>query len=81
MDVRRARNQDRDRLLPLIRAYFDFYETPFPAARIVSLLDSLEADESLGIQLVAVAGRPAARLCQSLCLHRHPCRRPDTRHE
>lgn len=54
MDVRRARNQDRDRLLPLIQAYFDFYETPFPAARIVSLLDSLEADESLGIQLVAV---------------------------
>ena len=53
MLVRPSKAADREQLLPLIKGYFDFYQTPFPAAEITTLLDTLQADGSLGIQLVA----------------------------
>jgi GNAT superfamily N-acetyltransferase len=56
MDVRRALDSDREQLIPLIRGYFDFYETPFPLSRITALLHTLAADETLGVQLVAEEG-------------------------
>src|SRR3981081_2553370 len=53
MRVRPATKADRQQLMGLIEGYFDFYRTPFPAANIEALLDTLQADERLGIQLVA----------------------------
>ena len=54
--VRPAIAADRLQLMRLIDAYFDFYRTPFPAARIEALLDTLQNDDRLGIQLVAADG-------------------------
>ncbi|HEY0493225.1 MAG TPA: GNAT family N-acetyltransferase, partial [Candidatus Dormibacteraeota bacterium] len=52
-----ATQADREKLLSLIRGYFDFYQTAFPgAAQMGSLLDRLDTDEGLGIVLVAQEG-------------------------
>ena len=57
MVVRSAEPEDRPQLVELIKGYFAFYRTPFPAAsKIQSLLDLLEQDPGLGVQLVADAG-------------------------
>lgn len=54
MEVRLANRTDRPRLIPLIRAYFDFYRAPQPVdAALQALLDRLEADPARGVQLVA----------------------------
>jgi GNAT superfamily N-acetyltransferase len=54
MTIRPATRADRSQLIPLIRGYFAFYETPFPhPAKITALLDALESDGRLGVQLVA----------------------------
>ena len=57
MVVRPAEREDRPQLLELIKAYFAFYRTPFPAdSKMESLLDLLEQDPGRGVQLVADAG-------------------------
>ncbi len=57
MVVRPAEPEDRPELLNLIKGYFAFYRTLFPAlSKIESLLDRLERDPELGVQLVADAG-------------------------
>ncbi|HVS07996.1 MAG TPA: GNAT family N-acetyltransferase [Candidatus Dormibacteraeota bacterium] len=59
MVVRPAEREDRSQLLELIKGYFAFYRTPFPAvSKIATMLDLLERDPGLGVQLVAEeAGR------------------------
>jgi GNAT superfamily N-acetyltransferase len=55
--VRPAEREDRPKLLELIKDYFAFYRTPFPAAsKVETLLDILDQDPSRGVQLVADAG-------------------------
>jgi GNAT superfamily N-acetyltransferase len=55
--VRPAEREDRPKLLELIKDYFAFYRTPFPAAsKVETLLDILDQDPSRGVQLVAAAG-------------------------
>jgi ribosomal protein S18 acetylase RimI-like enzyme len=55
--VRPAEREDRPQLLELIKGYFAFYRTPFPAEpRVEALLDLLDQDPSRGVQLVADAG-------------------------
>jgi GNAT superfamily N-acetyltransferase len=57
MVVRPAEREDRPQLLELIRGYFAFYRTPFPAdSKIEGLLDLLEEDPDRGVQLVGDAG-------------------------
>ena len=57
MLVRPAEREDRPRLLELIKGYFAFYRTPFPAeSKVDTLLDLLDRDPSRGVQLVADAG-------------------------
>jgi GNAT superfamily N-acetyltransferase len=57
MVVRPAEPEDRPQLLELIKGYFAFYRTPFPAdSKMEGLLDLLEQDPSLGVQLVADEG-------------------------
>lgn len=57
MVVRPAEREDRPQLVDLIKGYFAFYRTPFPAeSKIGALLDLLEQDPSRGVQLVADAG-------------------------
>lgn len=54
MVVRPAEREDRPQLLELIKGYFAFYRTPFPAgSKVDALLDRLERDPTLGVQLVA----------------------------
>jgi GNAT superfamily N-acetyltransferase len=55
--VRPAEREDRPKLLELIKGYFAFYRTPFPAAsKVETLLDLLDRDSSRGVQLVADGG-------------------------
>jgi GNAT superfamily N-acetyltransferase len=55
--VRPAEREDRPQLVELIKGYFGFYRTAFPAeSKIEALLDLLEQDRSRGVQLVADAG-------------------------
>jgi GNAT superfamily N-acetyltransferase len=55
--VRPAEREDRPQLVELIKGYFAFYRTAFPAeSKIEVLLDLLEQDRSRGVQLVADAG-------------------------
>jgi GNAT superfamily N-acetyltransferase len=57
MVVRPAEPEDRPQLLELIKGYFAFYRTPFPAASTFEgFLDLLERDPTLGVQLVAEDG-------------------------
>lgn len=57
MVVRPAEREDRSQLMELIKGYFAFYRTPFPAeTKIESMLDLLERDPALGVQLVAEQG-------------------------
>jgi GNAT superfamily N-acetyltransferase len=57
MVIRAAEREDRPQLLELIKGYFAFYRTPFPAeSKIDALLDLLEQDPECGVQLVADAG-------------------------
>jgi GNAT superfamily N-acetyltransferase len=57
MVVRPAEREDRPQLLELIKGYFAFYHTPFPAvSKIEALLDLLERDPAHGVQLVAAEG-------------------------
>src|ERR1700686_5764469 len=57
MVVRQAEREDRSQLLELIKGYFAFYRTPFPAVeKIETMLDLLERDPGLGVQLVAEEG-------------------------
>jgi GNAT superfamily N-acetyltransferase len=52
--VRPAESKDRPRLIELIKGYFAFYRTPFPAgSTFEAFLDRLERDPKLGVQLVA----------------------------
>jgi ribosomal protein S18 acetylase RimI-like enzyme len=54
MVVRPAEPKDRPQLLELIKGYFAFYRTPFPAvSKVERLLDRLGLDPGLGVQLVA----------------------------
>jgi ribosomal protein S18 acetylase RimI-like enzyme len=56
MVVRPVEAEDRPRLLELIKGYFAFYRTPFPAgSKMEALLDLLHRDPSRGVQLVADA--------------------------
>ena len=56
MVVRPAEREDRPQLVELIKGYFAFYQTPFPAgAKVEVLLDLLQRDPGLGVQLVAEA--------------------------
>ena len=57
MVVRPAEREDRPQLLELIKGYFAFYQTPFPAgSKVEELLDLLQRDPGLGVQLVAEEG-------------------------
>src|SRR5437879_7166532 len=57
MVVRPAEREDRPKLLELIKAYFAFYQSLFPAdPKIERLLDLVERDPGLGVQLVAEEG-------------------------
>ena len=57
MNVRKATLSDRPLLIPLIEGYFAFYSTPFPGkSQLDALLDSVAADDSLGVHLVAEEG-------------------------
>src|SRR5713226_9732674 len=57
MVVRPAEREDRPQLLELIKGYFAFYRTPYPAeSKIETMLDLLEQDPGLGVQLVADEG-------------------------
>src|SRR6202035_2063328 len=59
MVVRPAEREDRPQLLELIRGYFAFYRTPFPAeSKIETILDQLQRDPALGVQLVGEEGGP-----------------------
>lgn len=54
MEVRLAKRTDHARLIPLIRAYLDFYRAPQPEdALLQAFLDRLETDPARGVQLVA----------------------------
>ena len=54
MVVRRAKHEDRQQLIELMRGYFAFYRTPLPSAeKLAALLDTLEHDPHRGVQLVA----------------------------
>src|SRR5713226_1899026 len=56
MVVRPAEPEDRPQLVELIKGYFAFYRTPFPAeSKIEALLGLLEQDPDRGVQLVAEA--------------------------
>jgi GNAT superfamily N-acetyltransferase len=56
MVVRPAKHEDRPQLIELMKGYFAFYRTPFPADhKIEALLDTLERDPDRGVQLVAAA--------------------------
>jgi len=56
MVVRPSEPQDRPQLLDLIKGYFAFYRTPFPAdSKMEALLDLLDQDPTRGVQLVAEA--------------------------
>ena len=56
MLVRPAEREDRPQLVELIKGYFAFYRTPFPAeSKVETLLDLLDQDPSRGVQLVADA--------------------------
>jgi GNAT superfamily N-acetyltransferase len=56
MVVRPAKHEDRPQLIELMKGYFAFYRTPFPADhKIEALLDTLERDPDRGVQLVADA--------------------------
>ena len=58
MVVRPAERKDRPQLLELIKGYFAFYRTPFPAeSKLETLLDLLDQDQDRGVQLVAEADR------------------------
>jgi GNAT superfamily N-acetyltransferase len=55
--VRPAEREDRPQLLELMKGYFAFYRTPFPAeSKLEALLDLLDQDPDRGVQLVADAG-------------------------
>ena len=57
MVVRPAERKDRPQLLELIKGYFAFYRTPFPAeSTMEALLDLIEQDPGRGVQLVAELG-------------------------
>jgi GNAT superfamily N-acetyltransferase len=57
MVVRPAEREDRSQLLELIKGYFAFYRTSFPAvSKIETMLDLLERDPGLGVQLIAEEG-------------------------
>ena len=57
MLVRPAERQDRPQLLQLIKGYFAFYRTPFPAeSKLEALLDLLDKDPQRGLQLVPEDG-------------------------
>ena len=57
MVVRPAEREDRPQLVELIKGYFAFYQTPFPAdSKVEALLDLLDQDPDRGVQLVADAG-------------------------
>src|SRR6202048_4105388 len=57
MVVRPAEREDRPQHLELIRGYFAFYRTPFPAeSKIETMLDLLEQDPALGVQRGAAEG-------------------------
>jgi GNAT superfamily N-acetyltransferase len=57
MVVRPAEREDRPQLLELIKGYFAFYRTPYPAeSTMEALLDLLAQDPERGVQLVADAG-------------------------
>jgi GNAT superfamily N-acetyltransferase len=52
--VRPAEREDRSTLLELIKGYFAFYRTPFPAeSKVETLLDLVDQDPTRGVQLVA----------------------------
>jgi len=54
VQVRVAKRTDRPRLIPLIRAYLDFYQVDQPDDRVLqTFLDQLEATPGRGVQLVA----------------------------
>jgi GNAT superfamily N-acetyltransferase len=54
--VRPAEPEDRPQLIALIKGYFAFYRTPFPAgSRVETFVDRLQKDPGLGVQLVAEA--------------------------
>jgi len=54
VEVRLTNRMDRPRLIPLIRAYLDFYAAPQPEDAVLqAFLDRLEADPARGVQLVA----------------------------
>jgi len=54
--VRPAEAEDRPQLLQLIKGYFAFYRTPFPAnSKMEAMLDLLDQDPTRGVQLVAEA--------------------------
>jgi GNAT superfamily N-acetyltransferase len=56
MVVRPAKHEDRPQLIELMKGYFAFYRTPFPADhKIEALLDALERDPDRGVQLVVDA--------------------------
>ena len=56
MVVRPAEAEDRPQLLQLIKGYFAFYRTPFPAeSKMEAMLDLLDQDPTRGVQLVAEA--------------------------
>ena len=57
MLVRPAEREDRPTLVELIKGYFAFYRTSFPAAsKVERLLDILDQDPSRGVELVADEG-------------------------
>jgi GNAT superfamily N-acetyltransferase len=57
MKVRKATPTDRPLLMPLIEGYFAFYNTSFRGkSQLDALLDSVAADERLGVHLVAEEG-------------------------
>jgi GNAT superfamily N-acetyltransferase len=52
--VRPAESKDRPQLIELIKGYFAFYRTPFPAgSKVGTFLDRLQKNPGLGVQLVA----------------------------
>src|SRR5438309_5501495 len=56
MVVRPAKHEDRAQLIELMKGYFAFYRTPFPASsKVEALLGALDGDPDRGVQLVAEA--------------------------
>jgi len=54
MVVRPAKHEDRAQLIELMKGYFAFYRTPFPASsKVEALLGALDGDPDRGVQLVA----------------------------